>query len=894
MKTSNPMQDRQLMFGNMTAFSAGTPIRGHSRQSPSLLRPLIGGLFVVSGLLVADRANAADVLAKPAVPAKANATPEAPVEENYSFNMAFIRGSSEENALDLNALTQGNELPTGSYNVDLFLNGNYKTNLYIYFNKVARQEVQACVPYSLLISLGVKESAINAPAHSECITIQNSINGATELFEPNKLRLTLSIPESEMYRQDPNDVPMSEWNAGQSALFINYMASYYRVNNKDEENTSSQFLSANSGINLGLWRLRNQSIYSKDNKNSGKVDSVATYAERAVASIKAELTVGETFTAGRVFDGIAFRGVRLASDDRMLPSSQRGYAPTVRGIANSNARVRVFQGNILIHEMTVAPGAFEINDLAPITFGGDLRVLVTESDGQTNQFVVPYSSLSESLRPGLGLFSLTAGQTHQSDREQVGFTELTYEYGLDNRLTLSGGIQISDKRYKALTTGLVLATDFGAFGFNSTYSDFMLNGQQSDGWMVRTSYSRKFTRTDTNLTLANHRYQSAGFLTLSDSLQQKNGVNKNNTLHQDGDQIDSSSTFFSGKRHQQNRFDIRISQGMGRYGSIFANAMLQNYHNDNNRDIQYQLGYANNYRNVSYTTSILRQESRTGKANNIFTFGFSVPLGSNAQAPLLSMSMAQGSQKQSSVQSRVSGSLGEDRQLQYAVNANRDMHRNVNSAGVMLNKTTAFGSYGASYNQSHSSKQFSANAQGGAVFHSGGVTLSPYLSDTFAIVEAKGASGAKLTNVYGAKIDSNGYAIVPSLSPYNHNVIDINPQDTNSNVEFKQTQKHVAPYAGAIVKIEFPTTEGFALLITGQQQDAKPLPMGALVFDEQQQEIGMVGQGSRIYARVEKQQGQLQVRWGMSDSQFCTISYSIADKEKTLYLIERQATCSAP
>ena len=48
-----------------------------------------------------------------------------------------------------------------------------------------------------------------------------------------------------------------------------------------------------------------------------------------------------------------------------MPDSQRGYAPVVRGIAQTNARVRIEQNGSLIYETTVPPGEFAIDDIYP-------------------------------------------------------------------------------------------------------------------------------------------------------------------------------------------------------------------------------------------------------------------------------------------------------------------------------------------------------------------------------------------------------------------------------------------------------------------------------------------------------------------------------------------------
>ncbi len=51
-----------------------------------------------------------------------------------------------------------------------------------------------------------------------------------------------------------------------------------------------------------------------------------------------------------IFDGFQFRGIQLQSDESMLPSSMRGFAPIIRGIAQSNAEVTIKQNNYVIYQ----------------------------------------------------------------------------------------------------------------------------------------------------------------------------------------------------------------------------------------------------------------------------------------------------------------------------------------------------------------------------------------------------------------------------------------------------------------------------------------------------------------------------------------------------------------
>ncbi|HCT6782877.1 TPA: fimbria/pilus outer membrane usher protein, partial [Proteus mirabilis] len=111
-----------------------------------------------------------------------------------------------------------------------------------------------------------------------------------------------------------------------------------------------------------------------------------------IARLRAQFTLGDFYTNGELMDSLSLRGIRLASDERMLPNSLRGYAPIVRGIANSNAKVTIYQNAHILYETTVPAGPFVINDLYPSGYAGDLLVQITESNGQTRTFTVPFAS----------------------------------------------------------------------------------------------------------------------------------------------------------------------------------------------------------------------------------------------------------------------------------------------------------------------------------------------------------------------------------------------------------------------------------------------------------------------------------------------------------------------
>ncbi|WP_211475198.1 fimbria/pilus outer membrane usher protein, partial [Collimonas humicola] len=119
------------------------------------------------------------------------------------------------------------------------------------------------------------------------------------------------------------------------------------------------------GFNLGDWRFRNFSTYNRGVDGEGHWQSVTSYLQRDIASLGGQLVIGDSTTPGNFFDAFQFRGVQLSSDDGMLPDSQQGYAPTIRGVAQTNARVTVRQNGFVVYSTYVAPGPFVLDDLYP-------------------------------------------------------------------------------------------------------------------------------------------------------------------------------------------------------------------------------------------------------------------------------------------------------------------------------------------------------------------------------------------------------------------------------------------------------------------------------------------------------------------------------------------------
>lgn len=648
-------------------------------------------------------------------------------------------------------------------------------------------------------------------------------------------------------------------------------------------NDINAYLGLNLGLNIGGWRLRSQETVQWD-QQTGRTywHNINTTASHDITPWKAQFTMGDSFTQGVVFDSTAFRGITLYSDDRMLPDSQQGYAPTVRGVANTQARVTVTQNGNLLYETTVAPGPFVIDDLYATGYGGDLVVTIYEADGSTHTFAVPYAAVPMSLRPGVSRWAITDGQVRDDSliNGKPYFVEGTYQRGINNWLTLYGGVQSTYRAlYKSYLGGAAVTTEAGAFGFDITnsHTTFQGSGQSLSGYSARLSYAKTLPTYGTTFAVATYRYSNANFLSLSEAIQAQDRL----TTYRSHD-IDVGAPY----RNKQ-RIQVNVSQDFGgNGGALYLNGSRMTYWNGAPTATTYQIGYTNHIRDISWGVTAGRTYSSSpvyngSRFDNQYGLNVSIPLGGpRRNRPSLTVSATQDDYAGATDRVSVAGSFGDRSQYNYNANATyTEQNGAQTSASASLGWMGRYGNLGGSYSYGEHYQQGSISASGGVVAHPGGVTLAPQLdlNGAMAIIDAPDATGA--TSGF-TKVDRRGYAVVSGLRPYRMNDVTLDPVGTSMDVELETTRQQTAPRAGAVVPLKFNTVSGRAVMIRATQSNGDVLPFGADVLDAQGQAVGMVGQGGQLFVRGADDGGTLTVRWGDDETKQCKVSYQLPARAK--------------
>ncbi|RDI97220.1 fimbrial biogenesis outer membrane usher protein [Dyella solisilvae] len=835
-----------------------------------------------------------------------------------SFDRSLLSGAGQ-NTVDLSRFEHGNPISPGNYRADLYLNGMPTGRANVRFATAPGQVTATpCVDQTLLDKLNLRPSNLPAEVVAQmkdpaaCVGFDRVIPGANLAFDLSSLRLDASVPQALLGLKPRGYVGPEYWDAGVPAALLNYNFNTYRSSNQGISQTTA-YLGLNLGLNIGSWHFRQDSTANWFSSEAGaparhQWQNINTYVQRDLPSLRAQLTLGDSFTDGQVFDSYGLRGVQLATDDRMLPDSLRGYAPVVRGVADTNAKVTVRQNGLIIYQTTVAPGPFSINDLYPTGYGGNLDVTISEADGRTRTFVVPYASVAQLLRPGTTRFDIGVGELRSTliDHKPT-VAQATVQHGFGNLWTGYAGLQAS-QGYQAVLIGSALNSRFGAVSIDLTQAHAEIPGFSSQsGQSMRISYSKILPETNTSLSVAAYRYSTSGFLSLSDAAVARDYSRRG--LDAFTATLPINQTFIDGipaqnlltpaqqaalnganynpalqsqvLQRQRNRFTLSLSQRLGdSSGSLFLNTTANDYWNRTGTDTQFQVGYNNTFHQVNYGVSATRTRDPVGRYDNQYFVNLSFPLGQSTHSPTLSFNASHDTTSGAQEQAMISGSAGVDNQFTYGATASHN-ETTGNAGSLNGGYRSPYAIINASYGNGSGFSQAAVNVSGAVVAHPGGLTFGQPMGDTVGLVHIPDAAGARLGNASGLRVDGAGYALVPYLVPYNLNTITVDPHGLPLDVELDSTSAQIAPHAGAVVMVTFTSHNGRVLIAQVRLQDGKSLPFGAEIVNEKGTVLGVSGQAGKVLMRGVEQRGLLTARWNNGEGmQSCQFPYQLSPRRK--------------
>ncbi|CAQ83064.1 MULTISPECIES: fimbria/pilus outer membrane usher protein [Photorhabdus] len=708
------------------------------------------------------------------------------------------------------------------------------------------------------------------------------IKYASADLDLSHLTLTLNFPQAAMRSQIRGDISPDQWDDGLPMFFTNYNLTGMQSWNKNQSE-QNQYLNLRSGFNLGPWRVRHNSYYSR-NSTTSEWKSLKAYAERDIRPLRSRLVLGETTTDSTVFDSFTFNGVKLMSDSQMLPDSQQRFAPVVRGIAMTHARIEVHQKDNLIYQTFVPPGAFEITDIYPTDSNGDLEISIYEENGKVRKFTQLFSASPLMIREGQIKYFINVGKfsgSKQSSKKRFIQTEVIY--GLwDSTTIYSGTIASSDYQSHALGLGHNLG-NIGAVSIDVTNAaTHFPNKEKKTGQSYQIRYSKNFTTTNTTVTLAGYRYNTNGYFSFSDA----------NNSYQFSDNNRNSVP--------KNRMQITMGQSLGQFGSLSLSTWQQDYWQDKTgKNQSYSMSYNTNIHDIylSLGYNYHRNRSRIND-DQTFSLNISIPLDKWLPSGNYSASVDYDTTYNINGDSQhtmtLSGSLLEQQNLSYSISQNysyekSEKERESGNAASLYYKGS-YGSVNAGYTTNHGkNKRINYGLEGAIIVHPYGVTLAQNISESgaSALIRAPGASHTKVLNNTSISTDWRGYTVVPYISQYRENMLSLDTNTFDDDVDIDNPTTKVIPTKGALVLADYSIRVGHRVFLTLQHK-GKRLPFGAIITGPNGVN-GMVNERGEVFLSGVSDTTKLTADLG--DQQRCYIKFDSKKYQKINGIILASLSC---
>ncbi|EPN9384257.1 fimbria/pilus outer membrane usher protein [Cronobacter malonaticus] len=780
------------------------------------------------------------------------------------FDPGLLQSVNGEATLsDTSLLSQGYQ-PAGTYRVHINVNDKPVMISSVRFEQGKDKQLVACLSFKAYQKLGVDMSKVSSKAEDNdvkntCVSMEEQVPGTKVAFDFSKLQLDITIPQTVLRDESSQGVPEEEWDDGIPALINNYQLSGQQYLKDRQGNASSVYANLTNGLNVGAWRYRNNSTLS----NSEGWHSITNYVETAVHALKSELTIGDSSTPGDVFDSLLVRGVQLASDDDMLPDQLNGFAPIIRGIAKSNARVTVRENGYVVYQRSVPPGPFVINDLSSVSDGGKLDVIVTEADGSETHNTISYSSVPQLLRTGQIKYNLSVGRYLSgtgSVEDKPEILQAVISRGLPLNTTLYGGAQYHD-RYNALSLGLgVDLKRLGGIAADITQSKGRRGDtQEGSGKMVRLTYRNYLTETDTQIQLDN-RYYSGDYLSFSDWA--------------------TAEDLFDDTRKRR-EYNLTVNQSLNESNSFYT-TLSRSENVDRSVSRMWQIGWNGSVKNVSLSLaySMTRSEGEA-EWDKQLALTLSMPFSEAfpTMQPMVNYTATSGLQGDINNQLGINGKVGDHQnmtwnsQLSYAA---KNGEQSTKSGSAGLDYQGNYGDMNVTYNADQSN-YISWNASGSVVAHRHGVTFGRNSSNSLALVSIPGGVDVPLNGGQDVHTDSRGYALVTDLRPYHRNSLSIDTHEASKDLDFSSTSTELVPTKDAIVLAEFTAIRGRKAVIT-IKHNGDVLPFGAKARIEGMDNVYYVGDKGQVYLNAVPDKGTLTFKWG--DDQTCSTPFEMPVDQK--------------
>ena len=767
--------------------------------------------------------------------------------------------------------------------------GEYKSRIYINNDLVLREAdirfyrtedgEDVCFTGSMLNKLPIKKQyylnqpIVNIDESVSCYGISVIDPDIKIDFDGRNHDLRLTMPHIYLDRYDPQWVSPQERDNGIAGLVLDYNVIQSYSRHKGYASSRNLVSYGAVGANIGAFRFRSHYQYSRvsrDGDSNSDFEWDQVYGFMDIPQLSARMYAGEFYSSSNAFSSMRFQGISFYTDETMMPSFMKGYAPQVTGTVLTDATITISQGNRIIRALQVPAGSFEIADL-PSNLNGIVQVKIEESDGSIRTYDTEIAQVPFLTRKGDLCYFINAGKLSprktrwDENRITSNFTASEFSYGLTNRVSIYGGLATISKDYHAINAGVGIDLGvIGAFSGDITRSsakfDDTDNINNMKGVAYRFNYAKKLTN-NLNLNLIGYRFSSREYLPLDGYVSLKKGY---------ADVDREKNRLVASLTHSfiEDNSSINISYEKGSYW---------NTGNSSNINVGYNKRIKSGLlENAQLSLTAMRRSHASRPTENILGLFLSIPLNDNSATMRYNTSY---SDRDENYIHRLSYYNGED-WGSYQVGVESSLGKNTRSdygltGSVLAN--TQYGSFRASGREARDTRYLSAEFDGSITLTAKGIVAHQQVyGDGSRLIVDAGVADVALDQYRELTSNSFGLIGVSNVSNYYHSQYRVDNDNLPSDVEIQDSVINLAVSKGAIAYRNLNAITGAKVVAIITLDDGSHPPFGAVVLREngEDREVGLIAQNGLTYLTGLNNSAKYIVKWGAN--QQCDISIGIS------------------
>lgn len=631
----------------------------------------------------------------------------------------------------------------------------------------------------------------------------------TELDE-QALKMFVSIPPDLLARTridfEPAPPPSPRADPG---AFIDYDVSIQ--NEGQEENDSSTTSSLLTPTLFGsIGTLSSEFLFN--DSNADKWLRLDTTFIKDSPQHRRSLRIGDTVTRpGLSGNSVRFAGVQIVTNFATQPQFIPFPLPDVDGEAVVPSTLDLYLNNSLFTRREIAPGPFQIRNIPVITGAGDLQLVVRDALGREQIINRDFYASQQLLHAGLSDYSIDIGAVRenfglQSNDYGDSFLVADWRHGQTDELTLQSRTEIT--------------SDFGNLG-GGVFWQAGTAGVATAGATISSG-----DKGDGALGLLGYEYQQQRF-------------RLNATAQSASRQFDQLGLAINQQLPKQ-QFTTGFGYNIGQFGSLGAAYAWQDFHAGATRQIS----------SLTFNRTFPYQVAFSAFANYLdaeetdYTIGFLLSKSWGLRHSASATLNTDGNRTSTQLQARYNLPLGPGYGYRVSV---EDASQTALEADLAAQ--SRWGAYSLEGRQFDSQTAWRLNTSGTLAWLDNRVWFAREVRDAFAVVKVHDYSDVRiyLENQQIGRTNERGQMFLPALRPYQSNRVHIDARDLPLSATVDTVAEVVAPYFRSGLVVGFPVKPAHAVLFRLLLDSGEPLPVGAVVQVDGQDDDFPVGHNGQVY-----------------------------------------------